>query len=576
MKKNKLKHITYLRIFGTFFFIYMVLMVGFTALLVSMEKEAAGKELENQANQINDRVEEILNDNIDSNKQIIDLSKVKKEFIKRSPVYLLDGAEAAIFTSDYKLVYSTYNTRDYLKCIYTSYEDEKQIDSVGLLNLKEWFSEEEIKELLDYLYAEPKSEKAGDLSGYSISIDDFWVDDEMIIPHSISVSSMYAREFDEDGNVTTRTGTVIKGNFYKKDFNNSNNFPHYEHGSIIPEYNEDSNSNNQDELRKIVTDESNSINYLQNILKNLPDFINPIERVNMLTYRYYLIVPYQNTIRLLDDQSLYSEFYTAVAIDIDIWERISSILAYVTMSCLLIFAAAALVLSKQTYKTYLEREEIEKQRKEMTDALAHDLKTPLSIISGYAQNLQEDVHTDKREHYAGNIQKNVERMDKIIHQMLDMSKLESDSFKIEFDEVPLSEISGKIIDRYKGICDEKSITVNLTGEAVIKADKPLMERVVDNFFINAVENTPEGGKISIEIFKDTFEIYNSGSHIPEDIIKDIWLPYKKGDKERGSTKGTGLGLSIVRSILELHKFSYGVKNREDGTVFWFKWSTVSL
>ena len=113
--------------------------------------------------------------------------------------------------------------------------------------------------------------------------------------------------------------TFIKDSQY---FNNSNNFPHYEHGSIIPEYNEDSNSNNQDELRKIVTDDSNSINYLQNILKNLPDFINPIERVNMLTYRYYLIVPYQNTIRLLDDQSLYSEFYTAVAIDIDIWERI--------------------------------------------------------------------------------------------------------------------------------------------------------------------------------------------------------------------------------------------------------------
>ena len=117
----------------------------------------------------------------------------------------------------------------------------------------------------------------------------------------------------------------------------------------------------------------------------------------------------------------------------------------------------------------------------------------------------------------------------------------------------------------------KNLTVSLTGEAAIKVDKPLMERVVDNFFINAVENTLEGGKISIEIFENTFEIYNSGIHIPEDIIKDIWLPYKRGDKERSNTKGTGLGLSIVRSILELHKFSYGVKNIEDGTVFWFKW-----
>ena len=231
---------------------------------------------------------------------------------------------------------------------------------------------------------------------------------------------------------------------------------------------------------------------------------------------------------------------------------------------------ASLILSKQTYKTYLKREEIEKQRKETTDALAHDLKTPLSIISGYAQNLQEDVHTEKREHYASNIQKNVERMDKIIHQMLDMAKLESDSFKIEFDEVSLSEISNKIINRYKSICDEKSITVSLAGEAVIQGDKSLLERVVDNFFINAVENTVEGGQINIEILNDSFEIYNSSSHIPEDIIKDIWLPYKRGDKERSNKKGTGLGLSIVRSILEVHKFSYGVKNKEDGVAFWFK------
>lgn len=572
MKKNKLKHIIYLRIFSTFLFTYIVLMIGFTAFLVSLEKEAAGKELGNRAPQISDRVEEILNDNIGNDKQIIDLAKVKKEFVKRSPVYLLDGAEAAIFTSDYKLVYSTYNTKDYWKCIYSEVEDGKQTSNgVGLLKLNDWFSEEEIKKLKEYLYAEPKAEKPGDLCGYSIHIDDFWVDDEMIIPHSISVSPMYARELDEEGNVTTRTGTVNKGNFYRKDYNNTKNLPYYKIGSIIPEYNENLKGKNQDELRKIVTDESNLIKYLQPTQKFwLPNCIKPVERVNMLTYRYYLVVPYQNTIRLLDDQSLYSEFYTAVGIDINIWERISSTLIYVWMSCLIIFVIASLVLSKQTYKTYLKREEIENQRKEMTDALAHDLKTPLSIISGYAQNLQEDVHTEKREHYASHIRKNVERMDKIIHQMLDITKLESDSFKIEFNEVSLCEISGKIINRYKNICDEKFITVSLTGEAFIKADKILLERVVDNFFINAVENTPEGGKISIEIFEDTLEVYNSGSHVPEDIIKDIWQPYKRGDKERSNTKGTGLGLSIVRSILELHKFTYGVKNKENGVVFWFK------
>nr|WP_312579405.1 HAMP domain-containing sensor histidine kinase [Sedimentibacter sp.] len=575
MNRNKTKHSIYLRIFSTFLATYMVLMIGFTAFLVSLEKEAVGKELGNRAQQINSRVEEILNDYIDNDKQIIDLAEVKKEFVNRSPVYLLDGAEAAMFTSDYKLIYSTYNTKDYWKCIYTEFEDGKQSsDGVGLLKPSDWLSNEEIKKLESYLYDNPKAEKVGDIYEYSIHIDSFWMDDEIVIPHSISVSPTYASEFDEEGNVTSGSGTVRKGNFYRRDFNNTENLPYYEIGSIIPEYNENLNSKNQDELRKMVIDESNLINYLHNYLQQArkwsPVSIKPIERVNMLTYRYYLVVPYQNTIRVLDDQSLYSEFYTAVGIDINIWERISSTLVYVWISCLLIFIIAAYILSKQSYKTYLKREELDNQRKEMTNALAHDLKTPLSIISGYAQNLQEDVHTEKREHYASHIQTNVHRMDKIIKKMLEMSKLDSEPFKINFESVSLNEISNEIINRYKNICDEKSITTNFVGEAVVKADKALIERVVDNFFVNALDNMNDGGTIYILIKDDTFEIYNSGSHIPKDILDDIWLPYKKGNIERSNTKGTGLGLSIVRTILELHKFTYGVKNNEDGVTFWFK------
>ncbi len=571
MNKKKTKHSIYLRVYSAFLATYLVLMIGFTAFLVSLEKEAAGKEFGTRAPQISDRVEEILNDCIDGDKQIIDLAKIKKEFINRTPVYMLNGAEAAIFTSDYKLVYSTYNTKDYWKCIYTEFEDGKQSSSnCGLLKINDWLSEEEIKELEGYLYAKPTAEKVGDLYEYSIHIDSFWLDDEMIIPQSISVSPTYVSEFDKEGNVTSGIVSVRKGNFYRRDLNNTNNLPHYENGLIIQENNENINIKNQDELRKMVTNESNILKYLEQLIKCLPTSLKPIERVDMLTYRYYLVVPYKNSIRVLDDKSLYSEFYTAVGIDINIWERISSTLAYVWISCLLIFIIAAYILSRQSYKTYLKREELDSQRKEMTYALAHDLKTPLSIISGYAQNLQEDIHTEKREHYASHILANVYRMDKIIKKMLEMSKLDSEPFEINFESVSLNEISSGIIYRYKNICDAKSITTNIVGDAVVKVDKALIERVVDNFFVNALDNMNDGGTIRILIYDDTFEIYNNGSHISEEIIDDIWLPYKKGNAERSNTKGSGLGLSIVRTILELHKFTYGVNNKEDGVIFWFK------
>jgi signal transduction histidine kinase len=98
----------------------------------------------------------------------------------------------------------------------------------------------------------------------------------------------------------------------------------------------------------------------------------------------------------------------------------------------------------------------------------------------------------------------------------------------------------------------------------------MIVRVIDNFFVNALENTPAGGSINIRIFDDLFEIYNTGGHIPEERIGEIWLPFKKADLSRSHSQGTGLGLAIARTILELHGFSYGAQNRKDGVVFRFK------
>jgi DNA-binding response OmpR family regulator/signal transduction histidine kinase len=293
-------------------------------------------------------------------------------------------------------------------------------------------------------------------------------------------------------------------------------------------------------------------------------------RTGFLTFRYYLPLPYQNSIKVIDGEDYYSYFWTVVARDINIWKRCSTTLIFVWVSCLVTFFIVAFILSKQTHKTYMEREKLEKQRREMTGALAHDLKTPLSIISGYAQNLLENIHTEKREHYADQIRANVDRMDRIIRSLLEMIKIESDSVQIKLEDVSLGGACKKVISRYAQICKEKSITALLKGDAVIKADHVLIVRVINNFFINALDNTPAGGSIKMKIHDGIFEIYNSGSHLPEDKIDEVWLPFEKADTSRSSNKGTGLGLAISRTILELHGFSYGAKNSNGGVVFWFK------
>ena len=380
---------------------------------------------------------------------------------------------------------------------------------------------------------------------------------------------MYAHTFDENGNVSSGGGTHTNDIVYVSGYQNTKNLPYFKYGHIQPDYNGNRNSVQQSGLRQAVLDQEK----LKKVAQE-PVFASS-ERVSLLTYRYCLVLPYQNSVHMTDDQNYASEFWTVIARDVNLWDQAGGTLIFVWGSCLAILMIAAFILASQTYKTYQKREALERQRQETTKALAHDLKTPLSIISGYAQNLMENIHTEKREYYAGNIQTNVTRMDKIIREMLELTRLESDSLPIQLEDVSLGEVGTEIMNRYKLVCDEKSIMTCLEGDAVVKADHSLMTRVIDNFFINALDHTPAGGVIRIRIFENTLEIYNSGSHIPEEKIKEIWQPYQKADVSRSNTKGTGLGLAISRTILELFQFSYGAENRDDGVVFWFKREIVN-
>lgn len=565
MKNNRMKKSIYRRTFATFLAIYLLLMIAFSVFLVLEEKKAVNNELVLNAVRISNRIVEILEDNLDENNQIIDISKVKKEFVnKQFVISLLDVPEIALFTRDYELIY---NTNDYWRCAYFVYDGDSQPVRYGLLNPNDWFNEEEIEEIENYFYAMPNPKKIGDLKNYSLTFDGYILEDEMLVPNNLYITPVYAARFDQQGNVVSGDGHRKNAFVYSSGYENIDNLPYFERGHPYPRY-PSSDSQNHEELRQIVTNSSK----LEESIKSYYETSSPIEssRISGLTYRYYMMVPYESMITVIDG-AFHSDFWAAVGIDINIGERISSTLIYVWISCLLIFIIASYILSRQTYKTHLKGEELERQRKEMTDALAHDLKTPLSIISGYAQNIQENIHTEKRTDYAIHINENIDRMDNIIRQMLDMSKIESDSFDLKLIDISFAEMSNEIVRRYSQICGDKNISISVEGDTLVKADRSLIERVIDNFIINALDNTPEDGTINIKISSDKFEIYNSGSQIPENKVDEIWLPYKKGNPEREASKGTGLGLSISRRILELHKFSYGASNREDGVVFWFKW-----
>lgn len=566
--KSNLKRIVYVRTFSGLLAVYLVLMIFFSVFLITQVNKMKKMELGSFVLQINGDIGDILQNNTDSKTKIVDIPKIKKELVNYPSFFNYSETELALFTEDYDLIF---NTNDHWLCSYTERkEGNKGYNGYGCINPEKWFSKEDAAAINNYLYTDLKAKKQGDLTGYSIGINGFWVENEEIIPKEITVTPMYASKFDEKGRVSSSSsGISTNWKVYKASYGKTENLQYFKYGSIIPKYT-DKNSSDRTELRKQVVDSQKLKNFVEQSI------VPPaVQHVKFLTYRYYLAQPYKNTIKLTEDNKKYSEFWVTFAREVNLLSSCSATLAFVWTSCFITFMAAALILSTQTYKTYKKKEELEIQRSYTTNALAHDLKTPLSIISGYSQNLIENIHSDKREQYAGNILVNINRMDAIIREMLELSRLESEKFKPKYQDVALGKVCSDIINRYAEVSNEKNFSVSLEGDALVKADNSLIDRVIDNLFINALDNTPGGGKIKIKIFDDTLEIYNSGSHIPDEKLKEIWQPYKKADESRSNTKGTGLGLSIVSTILEMHKFLYGAENCDTGVIFWFKFGNQS-
>ncbi|MFT4146260.1 MAG: HAMP domain-containing sensor histidine kinase [Mobilitalea sp.] len=575
MKNRKVKKKIYLRIFSALLVAYLVLMAGFSIFMINQQNKVEGLQNCTTAMNINGTMEAMLRDKVDEDEQIIDIAEVNNECLNLLKDNTRMGIEVAIYARNFRLIFHTNNTNDNWLCAYPDVDDVS-IVRYAYLNPKEFFTEEEVKEINQYRNTVESAKKISDFYLYSVQLKGFWIDNGMIIPKNIVVEPYYVNRFDESGKITD----AIKGEgnsiVYTSKYENTKDLPYYEGGLIyagrLSEY---AGSESQKALIDMITDKFRLLNVVGN--NKYQDTYLITERVSPVTYRYYVAVPNQDKvgwIRLVNNEAVksnYGAFWTVVGFQTNLLSQCIGTLIFVWSSCFILFAAAALFLSVQTYKLYQKRVVLDQYRTETTNALAHDLKTPLSIISGYAQNLMENIHTEKREYYASNININVNRMDHIIKEMLDLSRYDMDYNTLLFEEVSLGELCTKLLEYYHQVCEEKHITASLEGDAIIKSDISLIERVIDNFFINAVDNTPEGGTIKIEISDNTLIFYNSGSHISEDIIDEIWQPYKKGDVSRSNKKGTGLGLSIASKILDLYQFSYGVKNINDGVMFWFKW-----
>ena len=216
----------------------------------------------------------------------------------------------------------------------------------------------------------------------------------------------------------------------------------------------------------------------------------------------------------------------------------------------------------------------EENRRRMVSNITHELKTPLAVIHSYAEGLKEGIAADKQQHYLNVILEEAQRMDGMVLEMLDLSRLEAGKVRLASDRFGLLELTRRVVDKMDLLIEQKELKVEYVWdqEVEITADEGRMLQALTNLVSNAIKYSPRGGTVYISVakVKDTvmFAIENESEALSEETLTNIWESFYRADSSR-TEKGTGLGLPITKAIIELHGGTCHVSNTATGVEFKF-------
>lgn len=225
------------------------------------------------------------------------------------------------------------------------------------------------------------------------------------------------------------------------------------------------------------------------------------------------------------------------------------------------------------------KEAIDEMRKDFIANVSHELKTPIALIQGYAEGLNEGLCEDEesRKYYTEVILDESEKMNKMVKQLLTLSSLESGNSILHKENFNLTSLIESVLGSISILIGEKNVNIEFDSdkEIFLNADEFKIEEVVTNYISNSIHHVKDSGEIKINVSDDgeniTFSVYNTGNPIPEKDLNNIWEKFFKVDKAHSRAYGgSGIGLSIVKAIIEAHNGTVAVRNILDGVEFSFK------
>ena len=253
------------------------------------------------------------------------------------------------------------------------------------------------------------------------------------------------------------------------------------------------------------------------------------------------------------------------------------------MSTTLKRAIEQLRLANESLKHDLElKEETENMRKEFVSNVSHELKTPIALIQGYAEGLQEGIMDDEtsRQIYLDIIIDEANKMNRLVREMLVLNQLEAGQMNLDLVDFDVTEMIDSVVDSNKINFEAQNIKYSFINkeECYVHADEFLVEQVVTNFISNAIHYVLNENIINVRYDfvkkgKVRISVFNSGNNIDKKDIKHIWEKFYKADKARSREYGgSGIGLSVVKATMDLLHEKFGVENLPDGVEFWFELS----
>ena len=203
-------------------------------------------------------------------------------------------------------------------------------------------------------------------------------------------------------------------------------------------------------------------------------------------------------------------------------------------------------------------ERLNRLKSEFVSLVSHEFRTALVGISGFSEMIRdEEVSVDEAKSYAADINKDAERLNRMINDMLDLDRIEAGRMELHPQPVDLNSLLGDAVDRARASSERHAIVSQFDAHRpIVQADPDRIAQVVANLLSNAVKYSPEGGEIVVTSAAQDghvdVSVRDHGIGIAPEFVQHLFSRYERYEKTNNKILGTGLGLAIARQIIEMH------------------------